>query len=99
MDGIERESSQDTAVVQGLNLHALGQDICVQLIDLCMDTFEDFVGVFTATKEDDALDDLAFIIETYGTLAGRVGLNHTGDVTYSHRSAGIDLEYDVFNVL
>src|SRR5690242_16230171 len=89
---------QPAAVVEGKNLHVLGENLLVELPGLFLHAFEHGLRLLAAAHEDDAFDRIIVALEAELAQAGRVADHDLADVLDANGRTFVTAHHDVADI-
>ncbi len=99
LDDPGRQVDQPAAIIEGVNLDVLRQDLLVKLLGLGLDGLQDVLGLFAGAHQNDPFDGVVLVHVTKLAEAGRVPDHHPADVLDEDRGTVVHGEHDVADVL
>src|SRR5580704_4193500 len=82
-----------------MNLDVRRQDLAVQFLGFCLNSFENVLRLLPTQHENDALNGVIVLLKAKFAQARRVPDGHISHITYSDRYAFVGADDDVPNVL
>ena len=82
-----------------MNLNVRRQDLAVQFVRLCLNSFEDVLRLLPAQHENDAFNRIVIFLEAEFAEARSMTDGHISDITHPDGHALVGAHYDVANVI
>src|SRR5580704_12675701 len=98
-DCVRSQVYQFAAVVIRMNLNVRREDLAVQFLSFCFDSFEDALRLLSAQHEDDAINRIVIFLKAEFAQARSMPGRYISDIVDSDWHAFVGANYDVANVI